>query len=188
MCKVDYVPFEDKVEAGEWFYTSGDDRVFPRGFAGRRGEGGAAGHAVSRRFCVEPSGMQHGLEDVLIILESVHQAIPDAPPRNQPVYIAPPPPQPPGARAGGGDPANPAAPPATRPRSRPGTEADKLRSVYKSVGDAQKHKFGEGAPGTKPPDFTQLPATPLPPAQRAAGPGSARRRSPQRRRRQPRRR
>src|SRR3954447_13710789 len=33
LCKVEHVPFEDKVEPGEWFYTSGDDRVFPRGFA-----------------------------------------------------------------------------------------------------------------------------------------------------------
>ena len=31
-CQVDYVPNEQKVEAGEWFYTSGDDRIFPRGF------------------------------------------------------------------------------------------------------------------------------------------------------------
>ena len=32
LCKVDYVPSEEKVEPGEWFYTSGDDRIFPRGF------------------------------------------------------------------------------------------------------------------------------------------------------------
>ena len=31
-CKVDYVPNEEKVDVGEMFYTSGDDRVFPRGF------------------------------------------------------------------------------------------------------------------------------------------------------------
>src|ERR1035441_692409 len=31
-CKVDYVAFEEKVEPGEWVYTSGDDRIFPRGF------------------------------------------------------------------------------------------------------------------------------------------------------------
>ena len=31
-CIVDYVPLADKVEVGEWFYTSGDDRIFPRGF------------------------------------------------------------------------------------------------------------------------------------------------------------
>jgi rod shape-determining protein MreC len=31
-CKVDYVPSEEKVEAGEMFFTSGDDRIFPKGF------------------------------------------------------------------------------------------------------------------------------------------------------------
>ena len=54
-----------------------------------------------------------------------------------------------------------------------GTEADKLRSIYKSVGDAQKHNFGEGPPGSKPPDFTNLPSGPLPPgatAPAASGP------------------
>ena len=31
-CKVEYVQNEEKVEPGEWFYTSGDDRIFPKGF------------------------------------------------------------------------------------------------------------------------------------------------------------
>ena len=31
-CKMDYVSLEDKIEVGEKLYTSGDDRVFPRGF------------------------------------------------------------------------------------------------------------------------------------------------------------
>src|SRR5438094_1672071 len=30
-CRVDYVQNEEKVETGEWFYTSGDDRIFPKG-------------------------------------------------------------------------------------------------------------------------------------------------------------
>jgi hypothetical protein len=33
------------------------------------------------------------------------------------------------------------------------TAADKLRDEYKKIGDAQKHKFGEGLPGTLPPNF-----------------------------------
>src|SRR5215469_3531435 len=32
ICKLDYVPLEEKVEVGEMLYTSGDDRIFPRGF------------------------------------------------------------------------------------------------------------------------------------------------------------
>jgi hypothetical protein len=41
-----------------------------------------------------------------------------------------------------------------------GTEADKLRTQYKAVGDAQGHKFGEGLPGAKPADFNlKVPVT-----------------------------
>src|SRR5205085_8095682 len=29
--KIDYMPTEAKIDGGDWFYTSGDDRVFPRG-------------------------------------------------------------------------------------------------------------------------------------------------------------
>jgi rod shape-determining protein MreC len=163
MCKVDYVPLEDKLEAGEWFYTSGDDRVFPRGFPVGVAKVVRPGTPY-KEILVEPSGIQHGLEDVLIILESVHQAIPDVLPVNQPVYIAPPPPEQAAPPPAATDPANPGAQPVTKGGKPTGTEADKLRSIYKSVGDAQKHNFGEGAPGSKPPDFTHLPSTPLPPA------------------------
>src|SRR5262249_32303328 len=30
-CIVDYVQNEQQVDVGEWFYTSGDDRIFPKG-------------------------------------------------------------------------------------------------------------------------------------------------------------
>jgi hypothetical protein len=72
------------------------------------------------------------------------------------VYIAPPPPAP----------ATPPADVQPGPKSGPvGTEADKLRSHYKAIGDAQGHTFGVGLPGSKPPDFNFKP----PPA---AGPGA----------------
>jgi rod shape-determining protein MreC len=162
LCKVDYVPFEDKIEAGEWFFTSGDDRVFPRGFTVGLAKVVRPG-APFKEVLVEPSGVQHGVEDVLIILESIHQAIPDTPPVNQPVYIAPPPPAsatpaPAQTTDAAGNPVQPA-----------GTEADKLRTIYKSVGDSQNHVFGTGLPGSKPPDFTKLPTTPIPPKAAPAG-------------------
>jgi rod shape-determining protein MreC len=151
MCKVDYVPLEEKVEPGEWYYTSGDDRIFPRGFP--VGIARVVRNAQPfKEIYVEPSGLQRGVEDVLILIEGVHQVIPEALPAHQPVYIAPAPPAPqnsqaePGAAAPGG------------PGSATGTEADKLRAQYKAIGDAQNHKFGEGLPGSKPPDFNlQLP-------------------------------
>jgi rod shape-determining protein MreC len=71
-CKVDYVAFEEKVEPGEWVYTSGDDRIFPRGFP--VGVVKAVRPAQPfKEILVEPSGMQRGLEDVLILIEGVHQ-------------------------------------------------------------------------------------------------------------------
>lgn len=139
LCKVDYVPLEEKVQVGDWFYTSGDDRVFPRGFP--------VGQVKSVRdaqpfkeILVEPSGMHRGLEDVLIVLEGVHQMVPNPQTASQPVYLTPPVP--------GAD--TPAAP---VPSPSAGTEADKLRTQYRAIGDAQGHKFGEGLPGSKPPDF-----------------------------------
>jgi rod shape-determining protein MreC len=148
-CKVDYVPIEEKVEVGEWFYTSGDDRIFPRGFP--VGMVTAVHEAQPfKEIQVEPSGLQHGLEDMLIILSGVHQEIPDTPPGNQPVYIAPAPPDavktPAAADASG-------APAATSGGTAPATEADRLRAHYKALGDAQNHVFGENLPGQKPPNF-----------------------------------
>jgi rod shape-determining protein MreC len=149
-CVVDYVPPADKVEVGEWFYTSGDDRIFPRGFpAGVVKE--VRDGTPFKEILVEPSGVRRGLEDVLIVLNGVHQEIPKTPPSNQPMYIAPPPPS---------SASSPVSAPsgATGATAATGTEADRLRARYKSIGDAQNHIFGEGLPGSKPPNFN-LPAT-----------------------------
>ena len=157
VCKVDYVPLGDKVAVGDWFYTSGDDRIFPRGFPVGIVKSVRDGQPFQEIY-LEPSFLQRGLEDVLIITEGVHQAIPDQAVANQPVYIAPPPP--------GAD--QPSAQPT------PGTEADKLRAEYKAMGEAQKHTYGEGPPGTKPPDFTKMgvPGN-VPQAATPSGPGSS---------------
>jgi rod shape-determining protein MreC len=172
MCKVDYVAMEEKVDPGEEFFTSGDDRVFPRGFpVGTVRTVRNVPGTNFKEILVDPVGIQHGVEDVLVILHGVHQDVPEAvPPQNQPVYLTPPPPTP-AAPAGGGD-----VPP--KPATGPGTEADKIRSVYKSIGEVENHTFGEGAPGTKPPDFNiKLPTTtPLAPG--AAGSGTGDRATP----------
>jgi rod shape-determining protein MreC len=166
VCKVDYVPIGEKVAVGDWFYTSGDDRIFPRGFPVGIVKSVRDGSPFQEVY-LEPSGLQRGLEDVLILTEGVHQAIPDQPVANQPVYIAP------------------ALPAADQAAVQPlaGTQADQLRAQYKAIGEAQKHTFGEGPPGTKPPDFTKMaplgsptpaPAagaatTPAPPGQAPSG-------------------
>jgi rod shape-determining protein MreC len=139
-CKVDYVPSEEKLEVGEMLYTSGDDRVFPKGFP--------VGvvrvvrpSSPYQEILAEPTGLERGLEAVLIVLEGVHQAIPEVSPANAPVYLGTPPPQAPGETQ------------AIQPSGPAGTDADKLLQKYQQIGAAENHKFGEGAPGSKPPDF-----------------------------------
>jgi rod shape-determining protein MreC len=163
LLKVDYVPIQEKVQVGQWFYTSGDDRIFPRGFP--------VGVVRSVRdaqpfkeILLDPAGLQHGLEDVLIITQGVHQDIPPTPVADQPVYIAPSPPD-------ESKPASPAAAGAA-PASPPITEADKLRLEYQASGDAQGHKFGSGAYSE--PNFSGIGTTlPQKPAPAAAAPAAA---------------
>ena len=151
VCRLDYVPPEDKMEPGEVLFTSGDDRIFPRGFEVGVVKAIRPGQPF-QEILVSPTGMQRGVEEVLILIHGEHQDIPDAPPPVQPVYIAPPAPAPSAV-------VEPQTA-ATGATGAGGTDADRLRNIYKAVGDAQNHKFGEGLPGSKPPDFTRLPATP----------------------------
>jgi rod shape-determining protein MreC len=157
--RVDFVPTGQKVEVGESFYTSGEDRVFPKGLPVGKVtsvKDGSNGQDIT----VEPSGTESAPEEVLVILDPVHQAIPDAPSTETPVFLAPD--------------VNPAD--QTQPAGGVGlTAADKLRDEYKKIGDAQKHVFGEGNPGTLPPNFNlKVPGVNAPAAPPApAGTGAA---------------
>jgi rod shape-determining protein MreC len=158
-CLVDYVQNEEHVDIGEWFYTSGDDRIFPKGFP--VGQVTAAPNGKTfKEIYVSPSGTQGGVEAVLIVLQGVHQEVP------------------------GGDIASPAyailpAPTgavAQTPEGAPqpgalATDADRLRTIYKDAGVEQKHTYGEGAPGTRPPDFTKIPSLHGVPPASAGQPG-----------------
>jgi rod shape-determining protein MreC len=134
--RVDYIPTGQKVEVGELLYTSGEDRVFPKGLL--------AGKVTSVRegsnfqdITVEPSGTQAAPEEVLVIVDPVHQPVPETPAAESPEFLAP-------------DVSSSDAP----TQSGTGlTAADKLRDQYMKIGDAQKHVFGEGGPGTPPPNF-----------------------------------
>jgi len=159
-CRIDSVQTEEKVEIGEWFYTSGDDRVFPKGMPAGQVKIVRPGSPFQEIF-LDPSGLQNGLEEVLIVLEGVHQTIPDAPNASAAVHLQSPPP------------ADTSISPTPSTAAAPGTDADKLRDHYKAVGEAQGHKFGAGLPGSKPPDFNApipakppepKPAPPTPPA------------------------
>ncbi|MCP5109737.1 MAG: rod shape-determining protein MreC, partial [bacterium] len=161
LCAVDYVRADETLEEGEWFYTSGDDRVFPRGLpVGQVIE--FTNGATLKEVSVAPSGLRNGLEAVLVILEGMHQPVPDATVAAGEQPMLSPPVQP-------GDAANSQTDPAATLR----TDADQLLERYSEIGEAQGHVFGEGIPGSRPPEFNQppessLPASPLP----AGSPGA----------------
>lgn len=145
-CLVDYVQNEERVDIGEWFYTSGDDRIFPKGFPVGQVTAASKGKTFKEIY-VSPSGMAGGVEEVLIVLQGVHQEIPGAEPPTPGYAILPP----------------PAETTVQTPEGAPqpgalSTDADRLRAIYQEVGSEQKHTYGEGAPGSKPPDFTKLPS------------------------------
>jgi rod shape-determining protein MreC len=143
-CMVDYVQNEEQVDQGEWFYTSGDDGVFPKGLpvgyvtVARQG-------SPNKEIHLAPSGLQAGLEEVLIITEGVHQPIPEAPTPATAVHLQAPPPETTSA------PQNAAGEPVMT------TEADRLRARYKKIGEAESHRFGDNPPGAKAPNFNLTP-------------------------------
>ncbi len=141
---VDYVQNEQNVEMGEWFYTAGDDRIFPRGLLAGTVTAVRPGRTVKEIF-LSPSGLQRGLEDVLVILEGDHKPIPDLPPPGQSVHLQPLPPA-------EGD-----SPDALRATRSSGAETDLDREVERTrrIGEDQKHVFGER--GTGAPDFNRVP-------------------------------
>jgi rod shape-determining protein MreC len=150
---VDYVQNEDKLELGEWFYTSGADRVFPRGLPVgqikmvREGRGG-------KEVVVSPAGLAGGLDELLVVIDGVHGTIPDAPAPAQEVQILPPPPAGAGQPASGSGLASPG-----KEGGQPGetaTEADRLRERYRRIGESQGLVIGT-TPG-RAPDFNKPPA------------------------------
>jgi rod shape-determining protein MreC len=104
-----------------------------------------------------PSGFQSGLEEVLIVLEGVHQQLPSEQASTQAAPMLPPPPA--------ETPVDAAAPRTATPAAL-STDADRLREQYKRAGEAQGHVFG--GVGTGPPDFNRKP-----PAQAAGQPPAA---------------
>ncbi|MBV8844089.1 MAG: rod shape-determining protein MreC [Bryobacterales bacterium] len=131
---VDYVQNEQTVDQGEWFLTSGDDLIFPRGLLVGQVTVVRPGDA-SKEIYVTPSGLQNGVEDVLIVLQGVHGTITEAPLPNQSVHLLAPPPEPDSEAA-----------PSRQPVSRASgvaTDLDRAIERYRAIGAAQNHKFGD---------------------------------------------
>jgi rod shape-determining protein MreC len=158
-CRVDYVQNEEKVEPGEWFYTSGDDGVFPKGLPAGQVKSVRPG-APFQDISLNPSGFQNGVEELLIVLEGVHQQIPEQQAAASPaIHLTPPP--------------SDAEPGVAPTQKTGGTEADRLRDRYKALGEAQSYKFGEAGPGSKPPNFNlPLGTSATPPAPKKAQPAA----------------
>jgi rod shape-determining protein MreC len=135
--KIEHVQNEQKIDPGEWFFTSGDDRIFPKGRPVGEVTSVHQGKTEKEIF-VSLSGFKNGLEEVLIIVEGVHMGIPDAPVTNQAVHLlAPPPPDAAGAA------------PVMQPlQSGPvSTDADRIKERYRKFGEQTKHVYGERSNG-----------------------------------------
>lgn len=136
-CVVDYIQNEEKIDPGEWFYTSGEDRIFPRGFPV-----GTAASVKSGQFMkdihLSLSGAPGAADEVLVVLHGVHQLIPDTPPAQRVAQSLPAPP--------------PDAPP-DRQAPKMATEADKIKQKYIEIGQEQNHVYG--AIGGNMPNFNK---------------------------------
>ncbi len=139
-CRVDYIQNEEKVENGEWFFTAGDDRIFPRGFPVGQVASVHNGRSA-KEIELTPSGIQGGLEEILIVTEGVHEPIPTTPVVTQTQKLLAP----------------PTDVTATDPQAATATlstDADKLRQEYQHVAQDENFKYGLASP--KPPDFTKV--------------------------------
>ena len=127
-CIVEQIQNEDKVDEGEWFYTSGEDRIFPKGFPVGRVTASTAGQNM-RDVKINLSGAPGGAEEVLVILQGVHRPIPTTPPLEERAGTDMPPPPP---EAGHDAPVE----------SRRQTAADKVLEKYSAFGKEEGHKYG----------------------------------------------
>ena len=144
IAKVDYLPSGQKVELGEMFFTSGEDRIFPKGLPVGKVTSVKDG-ATFQEVTVQPSGVEAAPEEVLVIVDPIHQEIPEAAAQETPVFLAPdvqpePAPQPPPGVAGT---TGTTGTTTTFGRGRGTTQAEKMMEQYRRIGEAQKTVFGD---------------------------------------------
>jgi len=155
-CFVDYVSREVEVEVGERIYTSGDDRIFPKGLpvgeVVRLAEGGAF-----QSIWVRPYARLDRLDDVLIVSSGVHQQLPASPLPQTPGALMPLPPPDAEAFISSG-PAFPGLPAESQLN-----EANKLKRRYRAVAEAQGMRIGVAELGDPAPDFNSSPTPALEP-------------------------
>jgi rod shape-determining protein MreC len=92
---VDFVQNEQTVDPGEWFYTSGNDFIFPRGL--KVGTAAVVKNGIRRKdIQIKPSGFDPGVGQVLVVVSGVHAPIPEASAETAPMTLQVPPPDPTG--------------------------------------------------------------------------------------------
>lgn len=160
-CRLEYIDAEVEVAVGEAVYTSGEDRVFPKGLP--VGEVTRVGDVSDdQEIHMRPFATLNRLEEVLVVTAGVHQ--------NLPRFTTPQPPEAlmpmaasdalssSGLLEGVGlaektPQAKATAENGTERLLPSQTEADTLLERYRALGAAQQHRFGEGDLQTPPPDF-----------------------------------
>src|SRR6185437_2471364 len=140
-CTVQEIQNEDRIDVGEEFFTSGEDRIFPRGFPVGTVVSAAPGQGM-KDVKLNLSGAPGGAEEVLVVLRGVRRPIPSAPAEDSSRAALPAPP------AETGD--------AVASASKPQTEADKIVQKYDSIGKQEGHVYG--AVGSAIPNFNLKPA------------------------------
>ncbi len=156
-CRIDYVENEQKVDMGEEFFTSGDDRVFPQGIPVGKVTAVHDGSSVKEIF-LSPAALESSPEDVLVITEGVNQAIPEYQAPAKQVYLGPDP--------------NPQAADTAPPAAPLQTTADRVMEKYRQIGEQQGHKYGVNPGGARPIDFN-IKLNPDAPKPKVPAPGSA---------------
>lgn len=145
-CAVEQIQNEDKIDIGESFYTSGEDRVFPKGFPVGKVVSAQPGQGM-KDIKLNLSGGPGGVDEVLVVLQGVHQQIPAAPVvQEAAVKMLPPPPS--DSESTGTQ------------TSRPQTQADKIVEKYDALGKEQGHVYG--AVGSSIPNFNLKPGSEKP--------------------------
>jgi rod shape-determining protein MreC len=140
-CTVQEIQNEDRIDVGEQFFTSGEDRIFPRGFPVGTVVSAAPGQGM-KDVKLNLSGAPGGAEEVLVVLHGVHRPIPNAPAEDSTRVALPVPP--------------PETGDAVASASKPQTEADKIVQKYDSIGKEEGHVYG--AVGSAIPNFNLKPA------------------------------
>lgn len=187
-CRLEYIDAEVQVAVGETVYTSGEDRVFPKGLP--VGEVTRVGSVSDyQEIHMRPFAALNRLEEVLVVTTGVHQNLPRFATPQPPEAMMPMP-------MAASDALSSSGPlegiglveetPQTEATAETGvdrlipsrTEADALLERYRALGAAQQHRYGEGNLQTPPPDFNLFRTaastpTPSPTAGEPATPTSA---------------